>query len=43
VKYRKATLIIDKFKGGDIFFEKYEQSLVKLLEKEVFRNEEDKA
>ncbi|CDW72535.1 protein kinase domain containing protein [Stylonychia lemnae] len=40
VKYRKAAQIIDKFKGGEIFFEKYEQALVKVLEREVFKNEE---
>ena len=40
-RYRRATQIIDKFSkgGGDIYYEKYEDKLVKMLEKEVFRSE----
>lgn len=39
-KYKKATDIIDRFKGkGDIYCEKYEDKLIKQLELEIFRFE----
>lgn len=41
-KYRKVVGIIEKFNRqgqGDIYFERYEDKLIKMLESEVFKYE----
>jgi hypothetical protein len=42
-KFKRAQQVIDTFKGGDIFFEKNEEKLLKLLRKEVFTQPEEES